>query len=99
MADTAAQKKEFLDQLKTTMTSIGILVDRANTMAALFVDREYDAAAADPITDAELSPYGVVTYDLGTAINLLQQIDNLYIGEATIASAAYKVSLNKWRAV
>ena len=50
MADTAAQKKEFLDQLKTTMTSIGILVDRANTMAALFVDREYDAAAADPIT-------------------------------------------------
>ena len=99
MADTAAQKKEFLDQLKSTMTTIGILVDRANLMATAFVDREYDAAAADPITDADLSPYGVVTYDLGTAINLCQQIENLYLGTATIASPAYKVSLNKWRAV
>lgn len=99
MADTAAQKKEYLDQFKALQTQIGITIERAAMMSAAYVDRGYDAAAADPITDVDLGPYGVVQYDMGTAINLLQQLEQLYLGQATIASAAYKVSLNKWRAV
>lgn len=99
MADTAAKKQEFLDQFKALQTQIGMLVERSVTMSRVFVDRGYDSAAADPITDADLSPYGVVQYDMGTALNLLQQLEQLYLGNATIPSAAYKASLNKWRAV
>lgn len=96
---TDAQQQQYIARIQVTITALANLVDDAKVLYETFIDRGYDAAAADPITDADLANYGVVVYDLGTAINLLQELYKLYNGQATIVSAAYKPSANKWRSV
>ncbi len=92
-----AQKQQFLITLQSQMTAIGHLLEKAESLAAVFADRGYDAAASNPIINADLVDYGVVQYDLGVAINVLQQLQALFSGQATSPSAAYDAIVNKWR--
>lgn len=90
-------KQQFVQQVQVAMTELGQLYDRATTLNQVFADREYDAAAADPITDDDIEQYGVIVYNLGIAINLLGELKKLVDGQATQASAAYRPAVNKWR--
>jgi hypothetical protein len=94
---TAAQKAQYLQTLRDAMTELGHLAARGDGLVQTFIDRGYDAAASDPVVDADLASFGVVVYDLGTAINALQQLSALLKGQATTPSQAYRTSLNKWR--
>lgn len=91
---TALQKSQYLQQVQATMSQIGDLADRAATLAQIFSDRAYDAAAADPVTAPDLADFGVLVYDLGVAINLLQAFVTLVSGDA-----AHRTAVNKWRSV
>lgn len=103
---TATQKAQYLAQLQSVMTDIANVNTRARDLASMFVDREYDGAANDPITDADLAPFGlaktgadvsVSSYHLGAAINLCQALNSLCAGQAVGANGAFPVALNKWR--
>jgi hypothetical protein len=96
---TDVQKTQYLAQIRSLMTEVAQLAERSASMAQIFIDRGYDAAAADPVTNVHLEPFGVIQYDLGTAINVLQQITALCSGQATTPSAAYRATMNKWRQV
>lgn len=90
---TAAQKTQLLNSLKETLSELARLEARGAAIAKAFVDRGYDAAALDPITVAELDAYGVIVFDLGAAINLLQAHTTF------MADATRSATVSKWRQV
>jgi hypothetical protein len=96
---TDSQKAQYLGKIRELMTELGQLQERAKTMAQVFIDRGYDAAASDPVIQAQLDAFGVIPYDLGVAVNVLQQLTALLNGQATAPSAAYSATINKWRQV
>lgn len=85
------QKEQFLTTMQAHMTELGQVIERGQALVSAFVDRGYDAAASDPITDADLEAFGVIVYDLGTAINLMQQLQTL------MAQPAFEATISKWR--
>lgn len=85
------QKQQFLTSLQAQMTELALSVEKSQALVSAFVDRGYDAAATDPITDADLVSFGVIVYDLGIAINLMQQL------QALSAQPAFEATLSKWR--
>lgn len=90
---TDNQKSQFLQSIRDMMGELGRTRDKANTIFTAYVERGYDAAASDPITQAQLDPYGVTVYDLGAACNLCQSIETL-LNEPTP-----KATISKWRQV
>lgn len=92
---TAAQKFNYLQQVQATMTGLGQLVERARTLQEIHADRGYDSGAAETaVTDDDLASFGVIQYDLGAAVNLLQAladlVNNTPVNHATV---------NKWRQI
>lgn len=96
---TETQKAQYIGQVQAAMTQLAQLAERADTLVRLHVDRGYDAAASDPVTLTDLQDYGVVVYDLGVAVNLLQAVAALGGGQAVSANAAFQATLSKWRVV
>lgn len=88
--DTVTQKEQFLTALQEYLTGLGKTIEQANALVNAFVDRGYDEAAADPITNADLTSYSVIVYDLGVAINLMQQIVALKTNNPAFESAISK---------
>lgn len=97
----SSQRQQFIAQVQVAMTELGQLADRATTLSNVFADRAYDSAADAAMTDGEISAAGVdaIAYDLGVAINLLQEVTKLVNGQATAQSNAYRPTVNKWRQV
>lgn len=95
--DMTAQKQQFLDAIQKQMTDIGLVLDKSQALISAFIDRGYDAAASNPITDADLTEFGVIQFDLGIAINTLQQLQKLFNNQATQTNAAYESAVSKWR--
>jgi hypothetical protein len=91
---TEAQKTNYLQQMQSVMTQLGQLAERTETLAAIYIDRGYDAAAADAVVQADLDPFGVIPYDLGVAFALLQSLTTLVTG-----TPANRATVNKWRQV
>jgi len=96
---TDNQKAQYLGKVRELLTELGQIQERAKTMTQVFSDRGYDAAASDPVVQAQLDAFGVIPYDLGVAVNLLQQLTALFNGQATTPSPAYSATINKWRQV
>lgn len=96
---TLAQKAQYLQQVQALMTQIAQATERAAILTQLYTDRQYDTLAEDPVTLPDVESFGVVLYDLSVAVNLMQQLSALMAGQATTPSAAYRVSMNKWRQV
>lgn len=96
---TANQKQQYLQAMREVMGELGRLNSRAAVMAQAFGDRGYDGAASDPVTESDLATFGVTPYDLGIAVNVLQQLNLLFSGQATSPSQAYSAVCNKWRQV
>ena len=100
---TVLQKNNYLIQVQSAMTEVGHLVQRAALLQQMFADRGYDTAATDPITKADLDPFGIVApnaaendarYALGVAINLLGQIAALVNN-----TPLNREIVNRWRQV
>lgn len=86
------QKQQFLDAMQAQMTEMGTLLEKSRSMVSAFVDRGYDAAAADPISDQDLADFGVIQFYMGAAINLLQAFDALIGNNPT-----FEAAVSKWR--
>lgn len=95
--EMTAQKQQFLSAIQRQMTDIGLILDKSQALINAFADRGYDAAASDPITNVDLEDYGVIQFDLGIAINTLQQLQKLFSAQATQPNAAYEAAVSKWR--
>lgn len=87
----STQKQQFLTTVRDQMTETGQMIEKTKSLISAFVDRGYDAAASDPITDADLVEFGVIVYDLGIAINLMQQL------QALMAQPAFEATVSRWR--
>lgn len=90
---TENQKQQYLQKMKEVMTQLGQLGEMTNRMTEVYIDREYDAAAADAITDAQLADFGIIQYHLGTAFSLLGDITTL------LNNATNQATINRWRQV
>lgn len=91
------RKEQYLNQVRAAMTTLGQLTEQAKTLTEVHQDREYDSLALNAITDAELAEYEVVQYNLGVAVNILQDIVKLGKGDAILANPAARATINKWR--
>lgn len=98
-ANTASQKAQYLQATKEIMSELGRLNERMATMVKVFADRQYDGAAADAVTDAELVNFGVIQYDLGAAVLTMQQLNAFFDGQSTSPNLVYGATINKWRQV
>lgn len=81
------------------MGEVGRLHNKAADIANAYADRGYDPAATDPIILAEVEPFGVTLFDLGTAINFLQAFAGLVEGSAAAANPNYRGVINRFRQV
>lgn len=89
--DMATQKEQFIEALQKQANAIAAVVEQSRALVAAFTDRGYDAAASDPITNADLAAVGIIVYDLGSCINLMQQIQTL------AATPNFEAALSKLR--
>ena len=96
---TITQKTNYLSQVQSAMTEPTNLNDRVRTLAKLFADRNYDAAANDPVTIFDLNNLGVIVYDVGVAVNIFQALNALCDGKAVSDNQAIPATFSKWRVI
>lgn len=92
-----SQKTQYLQALAVELNLLGQVLTKIPDLIRVYQTRGYDALATDPITVPDLAPYGVIVYDVGAAINTLQQLQKLFANQPTTPDPVYLATVDKWR--
>ncbi len=92
----SGNKITFASQAQDVCNSLGQALNDCDNLFQTFFDRGYNSGGGDQIIDADIASLKITAADLGSFINLAEQINKLMNNQAT-TQADWFTTVNKMR--
>lgn len=76
------QKQTYISQSLTAATQLQAIANQLIDFSTPYFPRGYNAGGADPITDADLTAYGITAADFTNLITLTADLDKFLTNQA-----------------
>ena len=91
-----AGKVTFITGVQGQVTSMAGMADAMQNLFSVYWDRGYNPAGSDPITEADLVPFGIDIADFTACMTLFENFEKFLTNQAA-AVADYDNTINKVR--